>query len=195
MTKALAIDETTSSITLSVPSYTAPGGIFYNPNKHIGLEFDNKNFSDVTLVSGKSNACPKARRTAAHLKIHAHRIILATNSAFFRKMFASGLQETASPEIKMGCSFAALEIIVRYIYTKHIPFEGVAVPSFELWSEIYQNACLMDMPDLAEIALWFCYTCVTPKNILDLLLICREHTCPGVILTDVCEFMKKHYAS
>lgn len=109
-------------------------------------------------------------------------------------MFASGLKESTGSEIKLDCGFDALEVIVRYIYTKEVRFEGVAIPSFELWSEIFLNARLMAIPDLARVALWFCYASVDPDHALDLLM-CKEQAGPGVILIDVCDFMKTHFAS
>lgn len=109
-------------------------------------------------MSSESGSCSEGA------KIYAHKIILATGSPFFDAMLTSGLHESMSSEVALGCSFAALQVIVRYLYSKEILFEGLLTTNFDVWYEVFQNARLMALPRLAKLALWFCYTLMKPRE-------------------------------
>lgn len=77
-----------------------------------GKLFNQSEYSDVELVVESKH-------------FHAHRVILAARSAYFRALFYGGLRESQQTnqiiELK-GCKAEPFEILLLYIYTGKIRF-------------------------------------------------------------------------
>ncbi len=83
--------------------------------EELELYFDNEEFSDVTFrVQGKT--------------IHAHRLVLASASEYYKKMFSLGFRESAASssgrddaiEI-LDCSYESFCDVLKYIYSGRLP--------------------------------------------------------------------------
>ena len=70
------------------------------------------------------------------MEFHAHRVCLAANSAFFRRMFASGMRESAAGRVHLpadaAVSVAAIAAFVRYARTGAFPAEAPAAEVLSL---------------------------------------------------------------
>ena len=77
-----------------------------------------------------------ARGDGWSLEFHAHRVCLAANSAFFRRMFASGMRESAAGRVHLpadaAVSVAAIAAFVRYARTGAFPAEAPAAEVLSL---------------------------------------------------------------
>ena len=77
-----------------------------------------------------------ARGDGWSLEFHAHRVSLAANSAFFRRMFASGMRESAAGRVHLPAdatvSVAAIAAFVRYARTGAFPAEAPAAEVLSL---------------------------------------------------------------
>ena len=77
-----------------------------------------------------------ARGDGWSLEFHAHRVSLAANSAFFRRMFASGMRESAAGRVHFpadaAVSVAAIAAFVRYARTGAFPAEAPAAEVLSL---------------------------------------------------------------
>lgn len=74
-------------------------------SKDIGQLYQNKEYSDVTLV-------------VEGVEFHAHKVILAARSEYFRALLYGGMRESHQSRIELQeTSIGAFKIIVKYIYT------------------------------------------------------------------------------
>jgi len=74
-------------------------------SEDIGALYLDDQYSDVVLV------------VAGH-RFHAHRVILAARSAYFRALLYGGMRESSQPEIELkDTPLAAFKYLMRYIYT------------------------------------------------------------------------------
>lgn len=74
----------------------------------IGALYLSDDFSDVTFIVEAE-------------KLPAHKCILAARSSYFRALLFGGLSESSSTEIELNVPLNAFKIVLKYIYTVHIP--------------------------------------------------------------------------
>jgi len=77
-------------------------------SEHIGALFLNDEYSDVTLV-------------VENHRFHAHKVILAARSEYFRALLYGGMKESQLEEIELkDTPLAAFKELLRYIYRGHM---------------------------------------------------------------------------
>jgi len=77
-------------------------------SEHIGALFLNDEYSDVTLV-------------VEHHRFHAHKVILAARSEYFRALLYGGMKESQLEEIELkDTHLLAFKELLRYIYRGHM---------------------------------------------------------------------------
>ncbi|CAL4127413.1 unnamed protein product [Meganyctiphanes norvegica] len=97
-----------SNIHIGLP---APSGVVdhsTNLAQDIGALFLNDEYTDVTLrVKGQ--------------RFHAHKVILASRSQYFRALLFGGLRETHQEEIEIkDANLTAFKVLLKYIYTGYV---------------------------------------------------------------------------
>ncbi|KAJ9055499.1 hypothetical protein DSO57_1003200 [Entomophthora muscae] len=159
----------------------------------------NSNFlSDVKFVETPQDSNSKLSLERLSIsdnecELYAHKVILANNSAFFKEMFSSDMQESTASEIKLWCPINVFEVVLRYISTQTIDCDLFETSDFHLWAKVFEEAKLIGIPGLQKLALWFAYCLADPKNIFDLLNMCREQKDCGFILQDVLKYIGNNW--
>ncbi|THZ73731.1 hypothetical protein D6C85_03899 [Aureobasidium pullulans] len=107
--------------------------------------FNNETFSDIILKFG-------------NFKIHAHKVILASNSTWFEKAFSSGFSEATQTTIDLGNEedpnllFAMLNHFYNDDYNNHIGQNNPIRDHSTLHLEIFLLADMYDAPSLRDAA-------------------------------------------
>ncbi|THX93561.1 hypothetical protein D6D03_10026 [Aureobasidium pullulans] len=107
--------------------------------------FNNETFSDIILKFG-------------NFKIHAHKVILASNSTWFEKAFSSGFSEATQTTIDLGNEedpnllFAMLNHFYNDDYNNHIGQNNPIRDHSTLHLEIFLPADMYDAPCLRDAA-------------------------------------------
>lgn len=101
---------------MSSHQYLGPGGSSRQGDiehtaqlaEHLGSLCCNKEYADVTfVVEGQ--------------QVHAHKILLAVRSEYFRALLFGGMREASQDEIELkGTPLQAFKVLLRYIYTGHM---------------------------------------------------------------------------
>lgn len=98
----------------------------------MGALYLSDDFSDVTFIVEAE-------------KIPAHKCILATCSPYFRALLFGGWSESSSTEIELNVPLNAFKIVLKYIYTVHIPLRQME------WQTIYDSLSLAHMYGIEEM--------------------------------------------
>lgn len=108
--------------------------------------------------------------------IHAHRVVLATRSKFFRAMFASGMIEATQKEVVIRDSYEAFYALLLFLYTDSFYRGRADHHTAQLALDVLPLAELYDLPrllQLCEITIIESQTIQT-DNVVDLYeLACR----------------------
>ena len=105
-------------------------------SQHVGKLFGSKDYSDVTFnLKGKS--------------IPAHKTILACRAFYFDALFSGGFKETKTDSIELPSNtpWDAFCLMLRYIYTGKIEFDGI---SEDVLLELLDLSDLYRIEDLEE---------------------------------------------
>ncbi|GLV39696.1 BTB (POZ) domain containing 9 [Carabus blaptoides fortunei] len=82
-------------------------------SEHLGSLCCNKEYADVTFVIEGQ-------------QIHAHKILLAVRSEYFRALLFGGMREASQDEIELkGTPLQAFKVLLRYIYTGHMSLMSI----------------------------------------------------------------------
>ncbi|THW83648.1 hypothetical protein D6D15_09429 [Aureobasidium pullulans] len=114
-------------------------------HSHRDYFFNNETFSDIILEFGP-------------FKIHAHKVILASNSTWFEKAFSSGFSEATQTTIDLGNEedpkllFAMLNHFYNDDYNNHIGQNDPIRDHSTLHLEVFLLADMYDAPSLRDAA-------------------------------------------
>lgn len=103
--------------------------------KRMAQWINDDTFSDVTLV-------------VENERIHAHRVVLASGSEYFKKMFSSGMKESKQREITIpNVSKNAFMLLLEYLYTGEISDQA----TLEDLLNLSQAGDMFDLPRLQDL--------------------------------------------
>ena len=112
-------------------NWTVTCELWYDPVLHICCDSDPETETEVeklsmdmhSLLENKTHADVKffVERDGIVVEMKAHKLILVTRSAYFQKLFHSGMKESVSKVIKIEESPALFSKVLKFIYTGQPP--------------------------------------------------------------------------
>ncbi|EDO47170.1 predicted protein [Nematostella vectensis] len=108
--------------------------------------------------------------------IHAHRVVLAACSPYFRAMFTREMAESRQAEITIrDVDESAMNLLITFAYTASITIEETNVQT------LLPAACLLQLTEIQEICCEFLKRQLDPSNCLGIRAFADTHSCRDLL--------------
>jgi len=139
------------------------------------------------LVMKHNQILTDVRLEVVNEVFHAHKIILAAASPYFKAMFTSGLREKDASVIKLqGICSTVMSKLLTFIYTGEIVINQLVV------CQLLPAACMLQVTPVIQACCAFLESQLDPSNALGIAAFAEQHHCSNLYKV-VNKFIDQHF--
>ena len=156
------------------------GKYSYNPAnrtvmKHISDRHSKQTLDSLEYLRQSKELCDVNIKVGSRM-LHAHRVVLAACSPYFRAMFTGDLAERRQNEITIqDVDENAMDMLISFAYTASITIEEGNVQT------LLPAACLLQLTEIQEICCEFLKRQLDPSNCLGIRAFADTHSCRDLL--------------